>query len=133
MESSEDFKKYLEDNYEYLFGKPDRIVVMYRTAEPHCYVARAWPPRNMAYETTPATGLTRIVKFSIPHNRVSCQPLERFLSAARKSSTTVTSSTWSCCSTVSLTQASRYPYSSPSMYSSWSRPRYVSMVKISCS
>ena len=62
MESFEDFKQYIEDNYEYLFGRDHRIVVMYRTAEPHCYVARVPTMGITAYGDTPDEATEKLVR-----------------------------------------------------------------------
>lgn len=48
----EELKKYVDADYEFLFGKPNRIVLMYRTVKPHCYVARALGLGLTAYGDT---------------------------------------------------------------------------------
>lgn len=77
MESSEDFKKYLADNYEYLFGRDHRIVVLYRTTEPHCYVARVPTMGITAYGDTADEATEKLVRmFESLVNTYSKMPYE---------------------------------------------------------
>ena len=62
MLDKEEFKEYLDNNYEFLFGNSDHIVLMYRTTEPHCYVARALPMGLCAYGDTAEEAKEKLVR-----------------------------------------------------------------------